>query len=249
MHTGGFRPLCAFSNVFWITVSNEGERMFAYGRFFAGLAILACIWVSTAASGATRTTCPDKILDTITVQGTYLGWFNTNKDSQVVGIKLRDEDETFYIPATKEEAQKYFGNVINQEVSLTYNLKQMLVAGVCVRMEMLAGGQPVQPAKSARQPQIFIYREPERSGELRITELADGRLNISIETVSSAQDTCEFEGECAKSGDIIRCPNPDDPKNVDSFMELRAIKGGYEVANEIGDACGNRGTMTGRYLK
>lgn len=164
--------------------------MFAYGKFFAGLAILACVWLPTAASGATKATCPDKILDTITIQGKYLGWFNSAKTSQVVGIDVKGEDETFYIPATKDEAEKYFGNSINQDVSLTYNLEQMLVGSVCVRMERLVGGEPVQPAKSAHQPQIFIYREPERSGELRITELADGRLNISIETISSTQYTC-----------------------------------------------------------
>ena len=72
-----------------------------------------------AIAATTKTMCPNKVLDTGTVEGTFLGWFEAEEDLDSIGIKPDNEDE-IYIAASEEDANKFFGNAEGQRVSAQY---------------------------------------------------------------------------------------------------------------------------------
>lgn len=86
--------------------------------------------------GTYKPKCLDKVLETKTVSGTYLGWFEPEEGFNTIGVKLNDGTE-LYIVASEEEANTLFGNKKGQTVSVTYNVEQMWVWGECSKVEVL----------------------------------------------------------------------------------------------------------------
>lgn len=80
--------------------------------------------------------CLDKIRETKTASGTYLGWFEPEDGLNTIGIKLNNGSE-LYIVASEEEANRLFGNKKGQTVSVTYNVEQMWIWDECSRVDVL----------------------------------------------------------------------------------------------------------------
>lgn len=87
-------------------------------------------------NGIYKPKCLDKILETKTVTGTYLGWFEPEEGFNSIGLKLSNGNE-LYIVASQEEANSLFGNKKGQTVSVTYNVEQMWVWDECSKVEVL----------------------------------------------------------------------------------------------------------------
>ena len=88
--------------------------------------------------------CPDKILATNTISGTYLGWFEAEEGFHSIGLQLNN-GESVYVAASKDDAEHFFDNHTGSQVSLTYNTKQFwLEEGECLKVDILASGHIIE---------------------------------------------------------------------------------------------------------
>ena len=102
-----------------------GNRLIHLGG--AVCLVLVLLGAHVPARAASKTTCPEKVIDVQTVTGTYLGWFETEEGLNTIGIQVPGETEPVYIGASEEEARKFFGNGTGQRVSVTWQVEQMWI--------------------------------------------------------------------------------------------------------------------------
>lgn len=102
------------------------------------------------AISASKATCPERTLDTITITGTYLGYFEGDETNSV-GIRVDKDD--IYIVCSEDEANTFFGNSKGQQISLTYELQQFFLGegsdGECMRIEVCKKGKALSSAQRA----------------------------------------------------------------------------------------------------
>lgn len=123
-----------------------GNRLMRLGE--AACLALALLGANVPAQAASKTTCPEKVIDVQTVTGTYLGWFEAEEGLNAIGIQVPGEAEPVYIGASEEEARKFFGNATGQRVSVTWQVEQMWIDETreCLRLEILKEGHPLDAA-------------------------------------------------------------------------------------------------------
>ena len=131
---------CRFLKVF---PKRTGGKMKTKSILFSGniLFFLIVLYLPSYTLAASKVTCQDKVLDTVTLTGTYLGWFEAEEGFHSLGLKLADGEDV-YIVASEEDAEKFFGREKGQNVSVTYNLEQFwLDEGGCYRENFLKSGK------------------------------------------------------------------------------------------------------------
>ena len=105
---------------------------------------------ASPAFSASKATCPERTLDTITLNGTYLGYFE-GEETNSVGIRVDKDD--IYVVCSEEEANTFFGNSKGKQISLTYELQQFFLGegsdGECMRIEVCKNGKIVSSAQMA----------------------------------------------------------------------------------------------------
>lgn len=103
---------------------------------------------ASPAFSASKATCPERTLDTITLNGTYLGYFE-GEETNSVGIRVDKDD--IYVVCSEEEANTFFGNSKGKQISLTYELQQFFLGegsdGECMRIEVCKNGNVVSSAE------------------------------------------------------------------------------------------------------
>ncbi len=114
---------------------------------------LCCIMLLTCgqAEAATQSMCPDKVLDSGTIEGIFLGV--ECGDYCHATIKLPNGEE-FSLFANEETTEKAFGKGTGQKVSVTYELRQYWEGEgmYCNRAEFFASGKllAAPPAQTAQ---------------------------------------------------------------------------------------------------
>lgn len=223
--------------------------------------VLALLVATTPVHAASRSTCPNRIIDVRTVTGTYLGWFAAEEGLNTIGIQVQGEENPLYIGASEEEAQKFFGNGTGQQVSVTWQVEQFWLedAQECLRLEVLKEGHPIAAARQVSSVQItpgkyeYLSTDKNASGELRLSAPnQSGTMAVAIETVTTRHfHTCEFSGLCTRKDDMLICRSIDSdvPEDPDGDVSIRILKHGLEVVQHHSMWCGMRGTMEGFYMQ
>jgi hypothetical protein len=155
---------------------------------------------SSSPGQASNPACPDKVLDTITITGKYLGWFESEEGTNSVGVKLQNGQD-IYITASEEDAAKFFGTATGQQISATYNLEQFWLdeSQECLRLEVLTGGQIASSATSLDQDEFIGYVEEYNEAGMAFIRLNDnqGREVIHLGSWFEFSDTVS---KCLQSG-------------------------------------------------
>lgn len=92
-------------------------------------------------TGIYAPTCLDKILETKTITGMYLGWFEAEEGVNTIGLKLSGSNKEIYIAASEEEANRLFGKTTGQKISVTYDVKQVSSMGSCDTINIMKTGK------------------------------------------------------------------------------------------------------------
>jgi hypothetical protein len=114
-------------------------------------ALLCVLLSASTAFSATRSTCPDKILETGSIEGIYRG--TECGDLCHAAIELSN-GEIFYLLAGEEEAAGQFGPGTGQRVSAEYKIEQFWneYGNECSRMEVLVSGGRLNAAQGQQSP-------------------------------------------------------------------------------------------------
>ena len=92
-------------------------------------------------TGIYAPTCLDKILETKTITGVYLGWFEAEEGVNTIGLKLSGSNKEIYLAASEEEANRLFGKTTGQKISVTYDVKQVASLGSCDVINVMKTGK------------------------------------------------------------------------------------------------------------
>jgi TPR repeat protein len=113
--------------------------------------IVCCIafLICGQAEAATRSMCPDKVLNTGTIEGIFLG---VECIDMCYGAVKLPSGENFVLLMDEDEAEKVFGKGTGQKVSITYNVEQFWneYGEICSRLEAFASGKLLTDAKSGQ---------------------------------------------------------------------------------------------------
>lgn len=108
------------------------------------LILIGILLGASPALSASKATCPEKTLDTITINGTYLGYFEGEETNSVC---VRVDKDDIYVVCSEEEANRFFGNSKGKPISLTYELQQFFLGeggdGECMRIEVCKNGKTI----------------------------------------------------------------------------------------------------------
>ncbi len=120
--------------------------------------------------------CPDKVLDTNTISGKYLGWFEAEEGTNTIGITL-SAGQDVYITASEEDAAKFFGEGTGQHVSVTYNIEQFWLDETqeCLRMEVLTGGQVLAQSAPQDTEEFIGYVDDYNEAGMAFLRLVDNQ--------------------------------------------------------------------------
>jgi hypothetical protein len=101
---------------------------------------------------ANKVTCPEKVLSTDILTGEYMGWFEAEEGFNTIGIKIDKHEEPVYIVASEEDADKFFGKGMGQQVSVTYNVEQFWIeeGQECMRVETFKSGKILSQQKNTK---------------------------------------------------------------------------------------------------
>ena len=213
-----------------------------------------------SALSASKATCPDKVLDSNTISGTYLGSFEAEEGLHSIGIQVSAESEPIYIPASEADAKKFFGEGIGQKISVTYKLEQAWFASTqeCLRIEILTDGEVIAQAassgtgaKNAGRKVTFIYQQKGYSGQLTLSpyDPLTRKVPISIATYNESGNMCEFEGSCDIKDMELICTNVDIKNDLNNFIAITVLKYGLELRHEYSGICGIGVSLSGIYMQ
>lgn len=235
-----------------------GNRLIRLGG--AVCLVLVLLGAHVPARAASKTTCPEKVIDVQTVTGTYLGWFETEEGLNTIGIQVPGETEPVYIGASEEEARKFFGNGTGQRVSVTWQVEQMWIDETreCLRLEILKEGHPLDAAEQGSAVKVipgqykYMSTHEDASGELQLSAPdPSGKFAVTIETISPQLHTCGFSGFCTLKDDMLICrnaPEYDDAENPDAYVGIKVLQSGLEIVHGSYGWCGAKGSMVGIYM-
>lgn len=225
------------------------------------VALLLSFPFSFTAFADNAQTCQVKTLDTGTVTGQYLGFFpdETGDLPDAIRIKIDDGTEMSFF-AYEEDAKKFFGNTVGQQVAVNYTLEQFLHPDgeYCIRDNVLKDGY-VMPNTQALEPGTFTLVEEGAEGELILVGEPMTHYEVDIETVNTARmNTCSFNGECLAIEGKLACPVViDDHDEAGASVEritnlVILVKDGNTI--EVTDApngsfCGMGASLYGTYKR
>ena len=221
-----------------------------------GIVCVSCLLLAGVrpALAADERTCPDTILDTNTITGTYLGW-HEQESMTFISIQIPGSMEIFNMAASQENAERFFGRQTGQKVSATYIVKQFLdFSGECLRYEALKEGHVLgadgKSASTVPQPGEYRLREDGISGKMTLARATvTGKYPVSIATWNEQGNTCEFEGFCSIKDGMLICPTEGmSAQGEESHTAIRMLTHGLEVVHENRELCGLGVTMKGLYL-
>lgn len=110
--------------------------------------------------GLTNRDCPNKIVETKTIEGIYTGWHK--QKLRAVSIQTQEGKEPVYIAASYDEAKKIFGERTGKPFSVTYKVRQSWwdVDKWCSQIKMLVSAKQIASLKPV----------PEQKEEIPATE-------------------------------------------------------------------------------
>ena len=211
---------------------------------------LALVCAGSPARSESWVTCPKRILDTATISGIYQGWYEAEEGLHTIGIKVPGEEETIYISASQEDAERYFGTQPGQAVSVTYQLEQFWISEgrECFRVPMLTEGHRLRQLTPSRQNLVGKYNFTLCGGSLKLSPPdKEGRLEVDISTFTSDAYTCNFGGLCTLEGNMLSCRDASQDE-IETPVKIRIHPYGLEVLNGHEFSCGARGLMLGVYM-
>ena len=224
-----------------------------------GIVCVSCLLLAGVrpALAADERTCPDTILDTNTITGTYLGW-HEQESMTFISIQIPGSMEIFNLAASQENAERFFGRQTGQKVSATYIVKQFLdFSGECLRYEALKEGHVLgadgKSASTVPQPGEYRLREDGISGKMTLARATvTGKYPVSIATWNNDErgSSCDFEGFCSIKDGMLICPSEgmEGEDSDENHMAIKILKHGLEVVHEAPYLCGLGASMKGLYL-
>jgi len=124
--------------------------MLYFNRFI--FVLIAVLIFASPAFAASKSRCPDKVLDKGTIEGVYQGM--ECEDFCYVLMTL-DNGETFYLLANEDYVLEAFGEATGQRVSITYNVEQFWneFGNECTRQEVMTEGKVLAAVPAAPKAQ------------------------------------------------------------------------------------------------
>ncbi len=116
------------------------------------VAFLACHMERDAFALSAKELCPTEKYDSVTVQGTYLGWQLPHTPDGTITVKLRDSHAPLHIIATETRARSLFGHNFNANVEVTYDYIQTYSkeGEICLRLYVLKTGKIIDEQKKTK---------------------------------------------------------------------------------------------------
>ena len=114
------------------------------------LLILSCLFLAASpALGASRSTCPDKVLEKGSVEGIYRG---VECGDFCYGSMELANGEIFSFMAGEEDTENFFGQGTRQRVSADYQVEQFWFdsANDCLRREVMTSGRVLAAARGQK---------------------------------------------------------------------------------------------------
>ncbi len=113
---------------------------------------LVCHMEKDAFALSAKELCPTEKYDSVTVQGTYLGWQLPHTPDGTITVKLRDSHVPLYIIATETRARSLFGKNYNANVEVTYDFIQTYSkeGEICLRLYVLKAGKVIEEQKKTK---------------------------------------------------------------------------------------------------
>lgn len=114
-------------------------------RYVTFLLVVCCLMFSSMASADA---CPETNSGTLSVQGKYLGWFESETGPHQVCVAINDSVK-FCVVATEEDAESVFGVDKGVMVQMDYRNEQFKSDNQCVALALLTGGKVLSAASKA----------------------------------------------------------------------------------------------------
>ena len=206
------------------------------------------------AYATSSTMCKEKIIDRSSFLGIYKGFFVAEDGINSIGISVKGDKDLVFLGASEDEAKEIFGNNIDHEYIISYQLEQFWneEAEECSRIEFLSGGFLARDLDFIKNTAGKYNYKQGYSGYAKIGQFnqKDGSVDIEINTVNEKGNSCSYNGNCIIKGRKIFCKGDSEGDDiVNNFIGINILEYGIEIFNETPIYCGMGVRMSGIYIK